>query len=64
MKCGEELNVQAVLLGRVVQRGEDLKLNLELVNTQTQDVIWGEQYDRKQSDLVSLQSEIAKDTSI
>ena len=62
-KIGEELNVQAVLLGRVVQRGEDLKLNLELVNTQTQDVIWSEQYDRKQSNLVSLQSEIAKDVS-
>ena len=62
-KIGEELNVQAVLLGRVVQRGNDLKLNLELVNTQTQDVIWSEQYDRKQSDLVSLQSEIAKDVS-
>lgn len=44
-------------------RGEDLKLNLELVNTQTQDVIWSEQYDRKQADLVSLQSEIAKDVS-
>jgi TolB-like protein/Flp pilus assembly protein TadD len=62
-KIGEELNVQAALLGRVVQRGEGLKLNLELVNTQTQDVIWSEQYDRKQSDLVSLQSEIAKDVS-
>jgi serine/threonine-protein kinase len=62
-KIGEELNVQAVLLGRVVQRGDDLKLNLELVNTNTQDVIWSEQYDRKQSDLVSLQSEIAKDVS-
>ena len=62
-KIGEELSVQAVLLGRVVQRGEDLKLNLELVNTQTQDVIWSEQYDRKQVDLVSLQSEIAKDVS-
>ena len=62
-KIGEELNVQAVLLGRVVQRGDDLKLNLELVNTQTQDVIWSEQYDRKQSDLVALQSEIARDVS-
>jgi TolB-like protein/Tfp pilus assembly protein PilF len=62
-KIGDELNVQAVLLGRVVQRGDDLKLNLELVNTQTQNVIWSEQYDRKQSDLVSLQSEIARDVS-
>ena len=62
-KIGEELGVQAVLLGRVGGRGEDLKLSLELVNTQTQDVIWSEQYDRKQSDLVSLQSEIARDVS-
>jgi len=62
-KVGEELNVQAVLLGRVAGRGDDLKLNLELVNTQTQDVIWAEEYNRKQSDLVSLQSEIAKDVS-
>jgi len=60
---GEELGVQAVLLGRVAQRGDDLRLNLELVNTQTQDVIWSEQYDRRQTDLVSLQSEIAKDVS-
>ena len=62
-KIGEELDVQAVLLGRVGGRGDDLKLSLELVNTQTQDVIWTEEYNRKQSDLVSLQSEIAKDVS-
>ena len=62
-KIGEELGVHAVLLGRVGGRGDDLKLSLELVNTLTQDVIWSEQYDRKQSDLVSLQSEIAKDVS-
>ncbi|MBK9164791.1 MAG: tetratricopeptide repeat protein [Acidobacteria bacterium] len=62
-KIGEELKVQAVLLGRVSQRGDDLKLSLELVNTDTQDVIWSEQYNRKQSDLVSLQSEIARTVS-
>ena len=62
-KIGEELKVQAVLFGRVSERGDDLKLSLELVNTETQDVIWSEQYNRKQSDLVSLQSEIAKTVS-
>ncbi len=62
-KIGQDLGVQAVLLGRVGGRGNDLKLNLELVNTQTQDVIWAEEYNRKQADLVSLQSEIAKDVS-
>lgn len=62
-KIGEELGVQAVLLGRVAQRGNDLKLSLELVNTTTQDVIWTEQYDRQQSELISLQGEIARDVS-
>ncbi|NNF00049.1 MAG: protein kinase [Pyrinomonadaceae bacterium] len=60
---GEELGVQAVLLGRLVQRGEDLKLNLELVDTATLDVIWSENYDRKMNNLVALQSEIAKEVS-
>jgi serine/threonine protein kinase/Tfp pilus assembly protein PilF len=60
---GRELNVQAILYGRVAQRGDDLTLNLELVDVQTENVIWSEQYDRKQSDLVSLQSNIARDVS-
>ena len=59
----KELNVQAILNGRVVQRGEQLTLSLELVDVQKDSVIWTEQYQRKTSDLVSLQSEIAKDVS-
>ena len=62
-QIGEELNVQGILLGRLVQRGDNIKLNLELVNAKTLDVIWSEQYDRKHSDLVNLQSEIARDVS-
>jgi serine/threonine protein kinase/Tfp pilus assembly protein PilF len=60
---GRELNVQAVLNGRVAQRGDDLTLTLELVDVQTENVIWSEQYNRKQTDLVSLQSDIARDVS-
>ncbi len=60
---GKELNVQAILNGRVAQRGDDLTLNLELVDVQTENVIWSEQYNRKQTDLVSLQSDIARDVS-
>ncbi len=62
-KIGQELGVQAVLLGRVYQHDDALQLKLELVDTRTQDVVWSEQYDRKQSDLVVLQSEIARDVS-
>ena len=60
---GKELNVQAILNGRVSQRGEQLTVSLELIDAQTENVIWSEQYNRKQSDLVTLQSEIARDVS-
>jgi len=60
---GKELNVEAILSGRVVQRGEQLTLSLELVDVQNDKVLWTESYIRKQSDLVTLQSEIAKDVS-
>ena len=60
---GKELNVQAILNGRVVQRGDQLTLSLELVDAQTENVIWSQQYNRKQTDLISLQSEIARDVS-
>ncbi len=62
-EIGDELGVEAVLLGRLVQRGDDLKLSLELVDTNTLDAIWSQSYDRKMSNLVTLQSEIASDVS-
>lgn len=58
-----ELSVQAILNGRVAQRGDQLTLTLELVDAQTENVIWSQQYNRKQTDLVSLQSDIARDVS-
>ncbi|HUQ32217.1 MAG TPA: serine/threonine-protein kinase, partial [Pyrinomonadaceae bacterium] len=50
-----ELSVQAVLNGRVVQHGDNLSLSLELVDARNGNLIWGEQYNRKLTDLVSLQ---------
>lgn len=58
-----ELNVQAILTGRVVQRGDQMTLNLELIDAKTENVLWGNNYERKSSDLVNLQSEIARDVS-
>lgn len=57
------MNVQTILTGRVAQRGRQLTLSLELVDAKTENVIWSERYTRQQSDLVSLQSEIARDVS-
>jgi len=60
---GTELGVQAILSGSVVQRGDALSLNLELIDARTENVIWTDRYDRHSSDLVSLQNEIARDVS-
>ncbi|MDQ3753402.1 MAG: winged helix-turn-helix domain-containing protein, partial [Acidobacteriota bacterium] len=62
-QVGAELNVQAILNGRVVQRGDDLTLSLSLVDARNGNQLWGEQYKRKLADLVSLQGEIARDVS-
>ena len=62
-QIGNELSVQAILSGRVLQRGDNISLNLELVDVKTGNQIWGEQYNRKTADLVVLQSEIARDVS-
>ena len=60
---GKELNVQAILNGRVVKRGDDLTLYVELVNTTTENVLWKAEYNRSMANLVSLQGEIARDVS-
>jgi serine/threonine-protein kinase len=60
---GKELGVQAILNGRVSQHGDQLTLSLELIDTSTENVLWSDQYDRRQSELVSLQSDIARDVS-
>lgn len=60
---GKELAVPAILNGRVVQRGNDLAVYLSLVDTATGDQIWGESYERKLADLVTLQKEITREVS-
>jgi TolB-like protein/Tfp pilus assembly protein PilF len=58
---GKELNVSAVLYGQVVQRGEDLVVRVELVDAQTENILWKQTYNRKMSNLIALQGDIARD---
>lgn len=60
---GRELGVQAVLTGRIVQRGEMLAINAELVEVGSNNVLWGQQYNRKLSEIQSVQDEISKGVS-
>ncbi|HEU4510370.1 MAG TPA: winged helix-turn-helix domain-containing protein [Pyrinomonadaceae bacterium] len=59
-EIGQLLKVRAVMLGRVMQLGEKLVIRSELVNVADGSLIWGEQYDRTLSDLLSTQDEIAR----
>jgi len=63
LAVGRDLSVQAVLTGRVVQRDDVLSVSVELVDARDNSNIWGEQFNRKLPDLVSLQSEISRDVS-
>jgi TolB-like protein/Flp pilus assembly protein TadD len=58
---GRDLNVRAVLTGRVATRGDRLQISAELVDTRDNSHLWGEQYDRSRSDVLSVQEEIASE---
>ena len=60
-EVANELGVQAVLTGRVTERGENLSISVELVNASDKTQMWGEKYDRKMSDLLAIQREIARE---
>lgn len=62
-EVASKLGVQALLTGRVIKQGDQLTLSVELIDGETENTIWGHKYDRKGSDLVSLQSEVARDVS-
>ncbi|MGH2375330.1 MAG: adenylate/guanylate cyclase domain-containing protein, partial [bacterium] len=53
---GQALNVGAVLTGRVLQRGDALVIGMELVDVANGWQLWGEQYHRRLSDIVSVQA--------
>jgi len=56
---GDQLNVRAVLTGRVSQRGDMLTIGAELVDVTSRSQIWGQVYTRKMSDLLTTQDEIS-----
>jgi eukaryotic-like serine/threonine-protein kinase len=54
----KDLKVQALVTGRIVQRGDQLIISSELIDARSNRNLWGDQYDRKVSDALSVQQEI------
>jgi adenylate cyclase len=57
-KIASELGVDAVMTGRLTKRGDNLNITVELVDARTNKSLWGEQYERKLSELLTTQREI------
>src|SRR5438445_81584 len=59
-RIGNDLRVSHVLEGSVRRTGTHLRLNAQLIDTQTDTHVWVEQYDRDLNDLFAIQTEIAQ----
>src|SRR5713226_2923531 len=62
-KIGRDLKVRAVLTGGVTERGGTLVIRAELVDVAAESELWGEQYNRKISDIFAVQEEISREIS-
>jgi eukaryotic-like serine/threonine-protein kinase len=60
---GRELDVRAVLTGRLVQSGGSLRIGTELVDVATGSQLWGAHYDRKLGDIFAIEDDISTEIS-
>ncbi|MFN2443171.1 MAG: protein kinase [Thermoanaerobaculia bacterium] len=60
-KIASDLDVRAIVSGRVLQRGDVLNVQAELIDTKTNAQIWGARYERTLTDALALQNEISNE---
>ena len=58
-EIGRKLGVRAVLMGRIVQHGDTVNIQTELIDVEKNSQLWGEQYNRKLADIQAVQGEIS-----
>ena len=63
MIVGHDLQVRAVVTGQLIQRGDTLVIRATLTDVKRGTQIWGQQYDRKMSDVLSVQRELSEEIS-
>lgn len=59
-EVAQALGVRAIVTGRIVQRGDNLEISVELINTSDKTRMWGEQYRRRATDLQDVQADISR----
>ena len=61
LKAGHDLNVGAIITGRITTRGNLLTVQADLVDVRTGSQLWGAQYNRPLADILAVQDEIASE---
>jgi serine/threonine-protein kinase len=61
--AGRELEVEAILTGRIAPRGDEVTISCELTDLREHRQLWGARYERRLSDLQATQAEIAQQVS-
>lgn len=59
-EIADELHVSAILEGSVRKVGNNLRINAQLIDANTDQHIWAEQYDRDASEVFAIQTEVAE----
>ena len=60
-KIGNDLHVEAVLSGRLLQQGNMLIIHAELMDVKTGAQLWGGQFNRNAEDVLALQDELSQE---
>ena len=59
-EIAKQLGVANILEGSVQKAADQVRVNVQLINAQTDSHLWAESYDRKLTDIFGVESEIAK----
>src|SRR5262245_9900831 len=59
-EIAKQLGVANILEGSVQKAADQVRVNVQLINAQTDSHLWAETYDRKLTDIFGVESEIAK----
>jgi serine/threonine protein kinase/Tfp pilus assembly protein PilF len=59
-QIAKQLGVANILEGSVQKAGDQVRVNVQLINAQTDAHLWAETYDRKLTDVLLVESEIAR----
>jgi serine/threonine protein kinase/TolB-like protein/Tfp pilus assembly protein PilF len=62
-EIGQKLQVDAVLMGRITQHGDEMAVQADLVDTADGSELWGSRYERKAADVTQVQGEMTRDLS-